>query len=213
MTNKSMYRYLEKYQGKYRVLGEYDLNTNDFPRGPDGSIDDTYEDLYIPCKRGCVVKHTYEDNILAICVYGRLGLFHNLCDALKEKYSDLDLKIEEAGCDGIIYFNDKDFDKVATIIKPRTSGAKIKWFSKKNLPNKSIKIPADKLKVYQDIMKDLDKPMKMKFGREIIPEFIEYKHVKRKLEDSRLKPREFIYDSGLWDEFVKFAEKKVKTYE
>lgn len=208
----SMFRYLEKYQGKYRVLGEYDLDTNDFPRGTDGSIDDTYEDLYIPCKRGCVVKHTYEKDTLAIYVYGRIGLFHNICDELMEKCKGVNFTIEEIGIDGVIYFNAKDFDKVATVIKPSTRGAKTKWFSKKNLPSKSLKIPADKLKEYQDLMVDLDKPVKMKFGREVMAQFIEHKHVKRKLEDSGLKPREFIYDSGLWDEFVKFAAKKVKMY-
>lgn len=34
-----MYRYLEKYTGKYRVLAEYDMITKDFPRNDKGCID------------------------------------------------------------------------------------------------------------------------------------------------------------------------------
>lgn len=209
-----MFRYLEKYHGKYRVLGYYDLDTNDFPRGTDGTIDDTYEDLYIPCGSKCVVKHTYDkDYELAYYVFDSIGRFHNVCDKIKDKYPTIDIKVEEIGIDGVIYFKSKDFDKIATIIKPKTNGARTKWSSKRNLPTKSIKIPAEDLKEYQDLMSGLEKAQKMKFGREVLPEFIEHKHIKRKFEESGLKPRDFIYDSGLWEEFVKFAAKKVKMYE
>ena len=58
----NMYRYLEKFIGTYRVMAEYDLQTNDFPRDEEGNIDKSFEDLYIPCSRGkSVIKHTYDD--------------------------------------------------------------------------------------------------------------------------------------------------------
>ena len=43
----NMYRYLEKFIGTYRVMAEYDLQTNDFPRDEEGNIDKSFEDLYM----------------------------------------------------------------------------------------------------------------------------------------------------------------------
>ena len=49
--------YLKKYVGTYRVKAEYDVATNDFPRNEDGSIDSTFEDIYIDCANGCKIMH------------------------------------------------------------------------------------------------------------------------------------------------------------
>ena len=45
-----MSRYLQnkKVFQKYRVVTEYDKNTNDFPRDDNGNIDKSFEDIYIP---------------------------------------------------------------------------------------------------------------------------------------------------------------------
>ena len=46
--------YLMKYKGTYRLLPELDMSTNDFPRRPDGSIEDI--DVYIACQYGNKIK-------------------------------------------------------------------------------------------------------------------------------------------------------------
>ena len=60
-----MYRYLLKYVGTYRVLAEYDVELKDFPRDETGTIDPSFEDLYIPCRRG-VIKHSYKDKDILV---------------------------------------------------------------------------------------------------------------------------------------------------
>ena len=142
-----MFRFLEKYTGTYRVLGCLDLSTNDFPRDENGNIDSSYDDLYIPCSRGkSVIKHTYEDNKLVVCFYNKCSTARNVYKELKDKYKKLDIEFEDSGEDGLIYFNADDIKKIATIVKPKTSGASIKWNSSKNLPKVKYEIPSEDLK-------------------------------------------------------------------
>ena len=49
----NMYRYLEKFIGTYRVMAEYDLQTNDFPRDEEGNIDFSE----------CGLKKAVEENV------------------------------------------------------------------------------------------------------------------------------------------------------
>ena len=84
-----MFRYLEKFTGQYRVLPEF---VDDIPRDEEGEIDESFEDLYIPCRKG-VIKHTYIDNdILAICFYDKASACKNTFKELKDKYPDLEKK-------------------------------------------------------------------------------------------------------------------------
>lgn len=129
-----MYRYLEKYQGKYRVMSEYDLQTLDWPRNEKGKIDESFEDLYIPCKKG-VIKHCYDDyDLLVLCFYDKNeSVAGGIYKELKEKFKDIYLKYEKDNRDQFIYFYGKDLDTIAKVIKPRTSGKSIKWKAKSNM--------------------------------------------------------------------------------
>ena len=49
--------YLRKYVDIYRVKAEYDLDTKDYPRLDNGSIDPSFDDLYIDCKNNIKIKH------------------------------------------------------------------------------------------------------------------------------------------------------------
>lgn len=128
-----MFRYLERYHGKYRVMSDYDLETLDWPRDDKGKIDDSFEDLYIPCKKG-VIKHCYDDyDLLVLCFYDKNeSVSKKVYDEIKAKYKDINIRYEKDGRDQFIYFYDKDLDRVAKIIKPRTSGKGIKWKAKSN---------------------------------------------------------------------------------
>ena len=131
-----MFRYLEKYYGKYRVKAYYDLETLKFPK------DDSFDDLYIPCNRSqAVVKHTYIDyDLLAVCFYDKQpSVAQRAYNDIKNKYPKIDVKLECDGNDSFIYFYDKDIESVADIMKFRTSGSKIKWSRKSNLPKKGEK--------------------------------------------------------------------------
>ena len=208
-----MYRYLEKYVGTYRVLGHLDSYTHDFPRNEYGEIDDSYEDLYIPCSRGkCEIKHTYDKDKLVACFYNKSSTAKNVYKEIKDKYKNIDIEFEDIGEDGLIYFLADDIKKIATIVKPKKSGASIKWSSVKNLPKKEYKIPDKDLKQYNEIVKCLDRTQKLQFGKKIITSVMNKNNLKEKQKISRLSSKEFIHSIGLWDEYIKEAEKEIKNY-
>ena len=208
-----MFRFLEKYTGTYRVLGCLDSSTNDFPRDENGNIDSSYDDLYIPCSRGkSVIKHTYDDNKLVICFYGKCSTARNVYKELKDKYKKIDIKFEDAGEDGLIYFDADDIKKISTVVKPKTSGASIKWNSVKNLPKVKYEIPSKDLKRLSDITAGLSKIEKMKFGKNVSSEFLSSHKLKEEQNQSRLSPKEFIHSKGLWDDYMIKAKREVKKY-
>lgn len=131
---EDMFRYLEKYTGKYRVLPLLDLETNDFPRDGDGEIDEDYDDLYIPCKGGIQIRHTYIKDTLAIFILDKAdSAATKIIDKIHEKYSNVNLDLNRVGRDAFIYFSVNDMDKIAEVLGARTSGARIKWYAKSNI--------------------------------------------------------------------------------
>ena len=213
---KYMYRYLEKYIGKYRVLANYDLYTNDFPRDSNNAIDKSFDDLYIPCKKG-VIKHTYDDyDKLVLCLYDkRPSVAKSIFNDINNKYSNLDIELISEGNDNYIYFYDKDISKIATIVKPKISGAKIKWSDNRNLPKVEYSIPIEDINKYTKIISKIPKNKKMIFIKTCNSEFLESiskKDFDAKLDMkiSRLSTKEYIHSKDLWDKYLKFIKKKIK---
>ena len=213
---KYMYRYLEKYIGKYRVLANYDLYTNDFPRDSNNAIDKSFDDLYIPCKKG-VIKHTYDDyDKLALCLYDkRLSVAKSIFNDINNKYSNLDIELISEGNDNYIYFYDKDISKIATIVKPKISGAKIKWSDNRNLPKVEYNIPIEDINKYTKIISKIPKNKKMIFIKTCNSEFLDSIskkdfNAKLDMKISRLSTKEYIHSKDLWDKYLKFIKKKIK---
>ena len=211
-----MYRYLEKYTGKYRVLANYDVNTNDFPRDSNNTIDESFDDLYIPCKKG-IIKHTYDDyDKLVLCLYDkRPSVAKSIFNDINNKYSNLDIELISEGNDNYIYFYDKDISKIATIVKPKISGAKIKWSDNRNLPKVEYNIPIEDINKYTKIISKIPKNKKMIFIKTCNSEFLESiskKDFDAKLDMklSRLSTKEYIHSKDLWDKYLKFIKKKIK---
>lgn len=211
---KAMYRYLLKFVGTYRVKAELDLITHDFPRNASGEIDESFEDLYIPCARG-VIKHTYLGrDILALCYYNHAQQARNIYTILKEKYPKIDIELDDGDTDGLIYFNAKDIKKIATVCQPRTSGKDISPFSPKNLPKAEYQIPSKDLQELYEITKSLDRLSTMHFFKQINQEFM--KSLGKKMQtaklQSRLSTKEFVHSAGLWDKYVKYAKKRYSNF-
>lgn len=203
-----MYRYLLKYVGTYRVKAEYDETCNDFPRDADGSIDESFEDLYIPCKKG-IIKHTYKgQDILALCFFDKIITANRVREEIIKKYPKMEIEFEDDGSDAYIYFNAKDIKKIATIVTPRTSGAKINPFSNKNLPKIEYKIPSKDLADLYSITKDLDRYQTMHFYKTVNEKFIKSIGKKKARTQSRLSSKEFIHSIGMWERYLKFARKE-----
>jgi len=70
-----------KFVGTYRVVANYDLDKNDYPRMKDGTIDPSYDDIYIVCQKGGKIYH-YGHKILEAYVQS-IGRGRNI---LKEIY-------------------------------------------------------------------------------------------------------------------------------
>ena len=212
------FRYLEKFVGTYRVLPQLDLLTNNFPRTENGSIDPSYEDMFIACTKG-EIRHTYNDNYeLVWCVFGKIGTGRNVERMIQSKYPKLDHVYEESGEDVLIWFHESDLKKIATLVKPKTAGAKIQPFSVKNFPSAAYKIPeADEAK-YSALTKSLSKADKLKYGKlwpkEFDSEIIKKMGKKYKLDkirdDSGLSNKAFIHSIGLWEDYLKFVKKRIK---
>ena len=212
-VTKYMYRYLLKYVGTYRVKAEYDLEKQDFPRTELGTIDPSFEDLYISCSRGCVIKHTYIDkDILVLCFYDKVRTARNVFEELKKKYPAINISYEELDADGFIYFNANDIKKVATIVKPKTSGKDISPFSSKNLPKADYKIPSKDLSELYELTKDMDRIDTLHFFKSVNSEFMskQTKKLQEAKKSSRLATKEFIHSSGLWDKYIRFVRKHLE---
>lgn len=202
---KYMFRYLMRYVGTYRVKAEYDETLGDFPH------DENFEDLYIPCQKG-VIKHTYlGKDILALCFYDKASQAKHVYQALSEKYPKLELEFEDDGADAFIYFNARNIKKVATICKPRTSGAGINPFSVKNLPKQEYMIPAKDLDEINRLVEGLTRIEKLHFLKSTYSDFYKQSGLVRKRKKSRLGNREFIHSVGMWDKYLKFVSKQMSA--
>lgn len=231
-----MFRYLERhYVGKYRVKARYDEYTGDFPRNENGGIDESFDEQYIPCKRG-EIRHTYKNtrgkDILVWYCSGT-GKGRNVYKEIKGAYPDIYLEVDEEldkhGLpdfveDCMIYFDAKDIEKIATIVCPSTYGASIRPYSIRNLPKTPYTIPEENLQKYKDIVKKSNMET-MEFAiamRTINKEFSQaqddkvtkkkkdYIHFSLAQKNSKLKYKEYVHLMGLWEEYLEFLSKKLE---
>lgn len=211
---KSMFRYLEKYVGIYRVLPELDLATNDFPRDEKGNIAKEYDDLYIPCAKG-IIKNSYDYPYL-VWYTDKIKTGRKIKELFEEKKIDIHEYYETDG-DVLIWFDESDIKKVAKIVKPKTSGKKISPFSKRNIQTEKSSryiIPEKDIDKYSEIIKDLDKAEKLHFSRSVIKDFYNsllYNNKKSdKIEEERLNSglsyKEYIHYLKKWNSFIDYAK-------
>lgn len=210
-----MSRYLTKYVGKYRVKAMYDLSTNDFPRLENGNIDPSFEDIYIPCKANCMIRHAYYDNLSAYIPSLKRG--HNLIKQITDKYGkDIIYDIDETDAEVVFHFKAVNIEKIAEFMLPLTSGCSISPFSKKNLPKAKYEIPEKDLEEYKKIIKDIPLPKMRKlvkliegFDKTIVKSKGKKYDVKSERTKSSLKHKEFIHKIGLWNEFIEYLQKNI----
>lgn len=215
MKKSKYFRYLEKYVGTYCVRAELDPDTNDYPRDSKGNIYDTFEDLYIPCRKG-IIKSTYENDLLVIYFLDSIGTKNNVISEFDENkiwYRD-----ESAGSDGVLFFHESDMNKVAKIIVPKTKGRKISPLSSRATSRQCGQyiIPEDELKKYTDITDkiELDNIGKMQLLRKIAKDFesIVLKEkgsdfdITKQRKENGLRPKEFYHFIGMWDKYLDFVQ-------
>jgi hypothetical protein len=167
--------YLKKYVGTYRVKADYDLETKDFPRLEDGSLDPSFDDLYIQCKNDVKIRHAlsnmlwchipskprglnvlrkiYEDKVSKKLPNEKGKYFESLCSKLVEEGVLIGAEV----LDYEVYFIFKTdmVDYIANLVGASSYGASIQPFSTKNLPREPYKIPDKDLKLYKNAIKNL----------------------------------------------------------
>lgn len=150
---KKYNRYLKKYVGIYRVKALYDLSTGDFPRDSNGNLDESFEDLYIPCRKG-IIKHAYCD---VLCWYtDKISQGRNVLKELKENKPEVIIDYEETSKDFLMHFNSEDILRVAEIVSPLTGGANINPFSVRNLPKPEYTIAEEDDNKLKELLSEFD---------------------------------------------------------
>lgn len=222
-----MSRYLMKYKGKYRILPELDLDTNDFPRNSNGDIEDSCG-LYITCQNGCKIYDYGKDGkYMQLCAYiPTLTRGHNVVKKLDElgiEYHDLNETDEEV----VFLFPSTEVDKVAGLLKAKTGGASISPFSKRNLPKNTVEIPDDEMAKYKQITFKLDRS-DMRVIKDANNRFLNDVLAKKLREKGKRKPfdfksdqktlglsrdtRGYIYTKGLWNEYLEYIADKINEH-
>lgn len=222
-----MASYMMNYKGRYRVLCELDMDTNDFPRSSDGKIDDD-AGLYIPCK--------YNGKIYA---YGREGKYMQLCAYIPSRTRGRNIKkqmdkdkipyhhYDETDEEATFRFPSTEIDTVAKLMGAKVSGANISPFSTRNLPKIKVEIPTDKMQVYKDITSRLNrndmlviKNINKSFMNEILAKKLRPKG-QRKLYDYREDQKKlglsrdvkgYIWSKNMFDEYLSYLDKKITEH-
>lgn len=227
-----MAHYLMKYKDKYRVVAQYDKNTNDYPRLLDGSIDPSFSDLYIKCKNGNYIYHFGHSTLVA--VYLSIGKGRNAIRAIYEKtignlpeiiiwadiYKELEEKevlfdVEETDEEFFFKFKDKNFDVIAEVIQPSTFGAGISPYSTKNLPKTKYTIPEADMEEYRKTTSVVDKEnmallaqATRKFIDHISTKNLTSQDIKADMKKQGLSGRNYFHANGYWSQYLDF----IKTY-
>lgn len=212
---------VDKFKGKYRILPEYDIETNDVPRNEDGSIADGYDDLFITCSFGNKIYYYGHGKFVAYIP--SLGRGRNIIKKLNEMSFDY-FDYRESDSEVEFKFKTADMDTVAELLKAKTSGATISPYSLKNFPKAKITIPQDDLNQYKEVISKVSKENLLKIHR-YTQEFLEnilqkklkkqdktfdYKSDMKKLKMARLS-KEYIYSKNFWDEYLNFLNQKVNV--
>lgn len=227
-----------KYKGKYRVLADYDLDTNDFPRDDSGNIDPDFNDFYIPGKKGVQIRHSYRD-ILGCYALGTSAKLGN--NILKQIYTKefnkepteykstdktmtrIEIELIKASIiievthydDGILFtFNSKHLDDWANIFKLKTSGANISPLSSKNLPKSDYKIPSKDENKYKELLpKNMDNIKKAQAVKKATKTIQSKFNKKQENEMKKLcmKPRQYIHYINMWEDWLTEISKELKN--
>lgn len=214
-------------KGKYRVLAHYDIESNDFFRDIDGTLDSSFDDLYIPCKAD---SHIYwfgnmAGNKRSVASTTLVAYFptptraKNLKETLEKEYPqiaktcyfDIDKFSEEAE----IFFDAKHVDVFAKLMGASVKGKDISPFSVRNLPQKE-KHQFEKYSIGADYDKELFneyiRKSRLKLGDAYQKLYDELEKLlkidfqkKAKLEN--YKPLHWLHKNGYWGKVNGYIKK------
>lgn len=208
------------YKSQYRILPVIDQSTNDFCRDYRGKIDE--DNVYIACYYDVKIWHYGRSKLLAYIpslVRGR-----NFVKNLKKigvNVFDYDETDEEV----TFKFDASDIEAVASVLRPKTNGAKTSPFSPKNLPKAQVDIPENELSRYKSLISKLDNPFQISplnnaFLDDVLAKKLrppktrkpfDYRSDMKTLCLSR-DTKGYIYAKGLWEDYLDYLEKAINSH-
>lgn len=225
-----MNNYLFKhYKGKYRVLADYDTETNDFPRNEQGNIDEDFNDFYIPGKKNIQIRHAGNNKLGCYVFSNTLG--RNILASIYEKeigktspkkMETIANELLEANIitnityyDGeiLFIFSSSYLDEWSNIFKLKKTGANISPLSSKNLPKSKYIINKKDEEEYNQLFINLEKQQKLIISKNAINTIISKLTKKQKAEMKQLgmKPKQYIHYLGKWDKLLNEIRKEIKN--
>ena len=212
----------QHFKGQYRIVPELSPDTHDIPRQEDGSVDSSYDDLYIKCSFGN--KIYYYGHGAFVAYIPSIGRGKNILKKLDENnilYYNTHIYDSEVE----FKFKAADMETVANLLKAKTSGANISPFSSKNFPKSDVSIPTDKIEKYKSVIATVEKGDLLvisKFTQAFLSDILakklgyrnkpfDYKTDMKKLMMSR-QIKEYIYTKNMWDEYLKYLEEQIKKF-
>nr|DAP95947.1 MAG TPA: hypothetical protein [Caudoviricetes sp.] len=213
---------VRNYKSVYRILPVIDNATNDFCRDCNGKIDE--DNVYIPCYYNSRIWHYGRSKLIAYIPSVQRG--HNVVKALKKNGVNV-FDCDESDEEVVFKFNASDMEQVASLMKPKTSGAKTSPFSSKNLPKAQVDIPENELARYKSLVSKLGtsgmtviRTANKNFLDEVLAKKLRPKYAKKPFDyKSDMKAmclsrdtKSYIYAKGLWEDYLKFLEIAIDTY-
>ena len=221
-----MANYLMNYKGKWRLLPEIDMDTNDFARDVKGNVDE--DSIYINCYYGNKIwYYGLNDSrraVLAAYVPSKMR-GHNVIKELKKQHIEF-FDYDESDEEVMFHFLASDIEIVAPLLKPRTSGANVSPWSVRNLPKSDVELPQEYEEKYKAISSKAGKDgmVVIKTTNEAFLHNMEEK-LRKKLKNKKfscsadMKHRkmsrqfkEYVYTMGMFNEYLEVLDKAITDY-
>ena len=223
-----------KYKGIYKLKPNLDSKTNDFPRSKDGSIDKSYDDIFISCYNNCQIYNYGKGKLQAYIP--SIGRGHNILIAMYEDTignvetvgrdyptiykqltdSGLIFDIEETDEEILFKFKASNIETIAKYLKPSTKGANRSPFSTKNLPRSKYEIPMEDLALYKEITASIPEGniriysiINDEFLNSLTSKKLKLEDIKADMKFKGLKTKEYFHSIGKWEDYIKFFKKKL----
>lgn len=211
-------------KGKWRILADVALDTNDFPIDCNGARDE--DSVYITCRNDAKIYYygLNESRRATFAAYiPSIGRGHNVKKAMKKDKIDF-FNYDESDEEVVFCFNATDIEYIADMLGAKTFGANINPFSSKNLPKANIKVPDDEMQEYKGAIEGLGtagmsliKGANAKFMDEVLAKRLrppktrkpfDYKSDMKKLKLAR-DMKTYIWAKGLWSDYIDFLKEEL----
>lgn len=214
------------YRGKYKIVPDVCLDTNDFAREPD----DTYDEdmVYISCYNGVKVYYwglnESRRGVLVAYIPSRQKA-RNVKKEMKKKKIEI-VDYDESDEEGMIKFLASDAETVIEMLKPYMSGLKTQVFSTKNLPKSDVNLPeecANKYKMLSSKVGTAGMSIIRDANKAFLTDVLE-KGLRKKLKDKKFSVqddmrkkkmsrqlKEYIWSQGYFDEYLEYLAKEIEA--